>query len=57
LSEKSNARLKQLTTALRIKKNLGLRSAAGYMRNRKWSVEMAAWWLARKENSLQGVTR
>ena len=45
MSEKTNARLMQLTTALRIKKNLGLRSAIGFMRIRRWSPEATVWWL------------
>lgn len=36
-------RMAQIRRALHIKKTLGLRAAAGYMRNRAWSVEAAQW--------------
>lgn len=33
--------------ALRIMKSLGIKAAAGYLRNRKYSVEAAIWVLLR----------
>lgn len=40
-------RLGERTTALQLKKSLGTRAAAGYLRNRGWSLEGAVAFLAR----------
>jgi hypothetical protein len=34
---------KELSKAVHIKRTLGIRAAAGYMRNRGWSCEAAVW--------------
>lgn len=41
--------MSQLHRALAIKKTLGTRAAAGYMRNRGYSLEVAVRHLARKD--------
>lgn len=41
--------LKELKKALQIKRNLGVRSAAGYMRNRNWTLEAALWHLCKAQ--------
>lgn len=37
----------ELHRALTIRRTLGVRSAAGYMRRKGWSLEAALWWLTR----------
>lgn len=40
--------MEQLERALYIRASLGVRSAAGYMKARGWSLEAALWWLCRR---------
>ena len=42
MSERS---LQDLSKARAILRNLGVRAAAGFMRNRGWGLEAALWWL------------
>lgn len=39
--------MKELDKARSIAKTLGVRAAAGYLRNRNWSIEAALWILLR----------
>lgn len=39
----------EIEQALSIMKSIGVRRAAGYLRNRRWSIEAALWELLRAE--------
>lgn len=41
------SKMDQLQRALMIRRTLGVRSAAGYMRRKGWTIEAALWWLTR----------
>ena len=46
-ARKAIGKREEMQRALLIRKSLGVRTAAAYLRDRRWSIEAALWLLAR----------